>query len=131
MSNPKFEESYNPNKHYDPDRERTEAAKLKKEFKRERKGAIRELRRDAKVMARDNLRDKKEKDAAYEKVCAIRTLGFDAMQLLMRSSEHCKKNHTNYKCRNLSVFMRRFKVKKVEKVKPMKEKKEWRKKGKK
>ena len=49
MAFPKFEESFNPNKHYDPDRERTEAAKLKKEFKRERKGAIRELRRDAKV----------------------------------------------------------------------------------
>lgn len=67
MSNPKFEESYNPNKHYDPDRERTEIAKLKKEVKREKKGAIRELRRDAKVTARENLKEKIEKDEAYEK----------------------------------------------------------------
>jgi len=37
MAIPKFEESYNPNKHYDPDRERTENAKLQKELKREKK----------------------------------------------------------------------------------------------
>ncbi|KAH8657442.1 nucleolar protein 14 [Tricladium varicosporioides] len=64
---PKFEESYNPEKHYDPDRERTEAAKLKKEYKREKKGAMRELRKDASVVARESLREKKERDAAYEK----------------------------------------------------------------
>ncbi|KAI4786560.1 Nop14-like protein, partial [Aureobasidium sp. EXF-8845] len=44
---PKFEENFNPDKHYDPDRERADAAKLKKEYKRERKGAVRELRKDA------------------------------------------------------------------------------------
>ncbi|KAH8733028.1 nucleolar protein 14 [Phaeosphaeriaceae sp. PMI808] len=49
---PKFEESFDPNKHYDPDKERSEAAKLQKEYKREKKGALREER----------LRDKKEKD---------------------------------------------------------------------
>ncbi|KAF4637137.1 hypothetical protein G7Y89_g949 [Cudoniella acicularis] len=64
---PKFEESYNPDKHYDPDRERTEAAKLKKEYKREKKGAMRELRKDAGVVARESLREKRERDAAYEK----------------------------------------------------------------
>ncbi len=64
---PKFEESYNPDRHYDPDKERTEAAKLKKEYKREKKGAIRELRKDAKSIARESLRVKKERDAAYEK----------------------------------------------------------------
>ena len=64
---PKFEESYNPRKHYDPDRDRTELKKLKAEHKRERKGALRELRKDASFIARENLREKKEKDAAYEK----------------------------------------------------------------
>ncbi|KAM7219145.1 putative nucleolar complex protein 14 [Rhypophila decipiens] len=64
---PKFEDSFDPTKHYDPDRERAELAKLKKEHKRERKGAMRELRKDAQFMARENLRVKKEKDAAYEK----------------------------------------------------------------
>lgn len=64
---PKFEEGFNPDKHYDPDRERSQAAKLQKEYKRERKGALRELRKDANFVAREQLRDKKERDAAYER----------------------------------------------------------------
>ncbi|KAF8854943.1 Nop14-like family protein-like protein [Acephala macrosclerotiorum] len=64
---PKFEESFNPDRHYDPDKTRTEIAKLKKEHKREKKGAIRELRKDANIMAIQSLREKKERDAAYEK----------------------------------------------------------------
>jgi nucleolar protein 14 len=63
---PKFEESFDPNKHYDPDKERSEAAKLQKEYKREKKGALRELRKDANFIARESLREKKEKDAKYE-----------------------------------------------------------------
>ena len=64
---PKFEESYNPDKHYDPDRDRAEMSKLKAEHKRERKGALRELRKDANFIARESLKEKKEKDNAYEK----------------------------------------------------------------
>jgi nucleolar protein 14 len=64
---PKFEESYNPDKHYDPDRERAEVAKLKAEHKRERKGALRELRKDASFIAREALKEKKERDVEYEK----------------------------------------------------------------
>ena len=64
---PKFEESYNPEKHYDPDRDRAEASKLKAEHKRERKGALRELRKDASFIARETLKEKKERDSAYEK----------------------------------------------------------------
>ncbi|KAJ5612622.1 hypothetical protein N7510_005816 [Penicillium lagena] len=63
---PKFEENFNPDKHYDPDRERAEANRLKAEYKRERKGALRELRKDASFVAREKLREKKERDAAYE-----------------------------------------------------------------
>lgn len=62
---PKFEESYNPDKHYDPDRERAEASKLRAEYRRERKGALRELRKDANFIAREQLREKKEADKAY------------------------------------------------------------------
>ncbi|KAJ9142048.1 Nop14-like family protein [Pleurostoma richardsiae] len=64
---PKFEDKFDPNKHYDPDRERAELAKLRAEHKKERKGAMRELRKDANFMARERLRLKKDKDAAYEK----------------------------------------------------------------
>ncbi|KAI9834733.1 MAG: hypothetical protein M1819_002818 [Sarea resinae] len=64
---PKFEESYQPSKHYDPDRERAETAKLRAEHKREKKGALRELRKDANFVARESLREKKERDAEYEK----------------------------------------------------------------
>lgn len=64
---PKFEDSFDPNKHYDPDRERAELAKLRAEHKKERKGAMRELRKDANFMAREKLRIKKVKDEAYEK----------------------------------------------------------------
>lgn len=63
---PKFEESFDPTKHYDADREKADAAKLAKEYRREKKGALRELRKDAHFIARETLRDKKEKDRAYE-----------------------------------------------------------------
>ncbi|KAF4505229.1 hypothetical protein G6O67_007200 [Ophiocordyceps sinensis] len=64
---PKFEDTFDPDKHYDPDRERAELAKLRAEHKKERKGAMRELRKDANFMAREKLRIKKVKDEAYEK----------------------------------------------------------------
>jgi nucleolar protein 14 len=63
---PKFEESFDPTKHYDPDKERAEAAKLAKEYRREKKGAMRELRKDANFIAREKLREKKDKDKKYE-----------------------------------------------------------------
>ncbi|OJD32908.1 uncharacterized protein BKCO1_3500083 [Diplodia corticola] len=63
---PKFEDGFNPDKHYDPDMERREAAKLKAEYRREKKGAMRELRKDASFIGREKLREKKERDAAYE-----------------------------------------------------------------
>ncbi|PSN63395.1 Nop14-like protein [Corynespora cassiicola Philippines] len=66
QSVPKFEAEFDPNKHYDPDKERAEAARLQKEFKRERKGALRELRKDANFVARAKLQEKKERDRQYE-----------------------------------------------------------------
>ena len=64
---PQYIDNYNPDRHYDPDRQRADLAKLKAEHKKERKGAMRELRKDASFMAREQLRSKKEKDVAYEK----------------------------------------------------------------
>ncbi|KAI5285294.1 nucleolar complex protein 14, partial [Ascosphaera atra] len=64
---PKFEDDFNPDRHYDPDRERAELAKLKAEHKRERKGALRELRKDANFIARESLREKRERDEEYHR----------------------------------------------------------------
>ncbi|KAJ8121219.1 hypothetical protein ONZ43_g2277 [Nemania bipapillata] len=64
---PKFEDQFDPDRHYDADKDRAQSAKLKAEHKKERKGAMRELRKDANFMAREKLRLKKQKDAAYEK----------------------------------------------------------------
>lgn len=66
-SYPKFEESFNPDRHYDPDRARTEASKLQKEYKREHKAAVRDLRKDANFIARTQLADKRARDEEYEK----------------------------------------------------------------
>ena len=64
---PKFEAHFEPRRAFDPDQDRREASKLKAEYKRERKGAIRELRKDANFISREGLKEKKLKDAAYEK----------------------------------------------------------------
>ena len=64
---PLFIDNYNPDRHYDPDRERAELSKLRAEHRKERKGAMRELRKDANFIAREQLREKKDKDEAYEK----------------------------------------------------------------
>ena len=49
----------------DPDRERAEAAKLRREYREERKGAIKELRKDAKFMAEVVHKQQTEKDRSY------------------------------------------------------------------
>ncbi|PFH50129.1 hypothetical protein AMATHDRAFT_61585 [Amanita thiersii Skay4041] len=63
---PKFETSTSLfMKRKDPDHDRNEAAKLRSQFKQERKGAIRELRKDARFLAGVQLEKQKEKDRAY------------------------------------------------------------------
>jgi len=49
--NPRFEDDFVKGKDYDPDRERAEERKLKKQIRKEERGAIRELRKDAAFMA--------------------------------------------------------------------------------
>ncbi|KAF8638535.1 hypothetical protein AX17_002078 [Amanita inopinata Kibby_2008] len=64
---PKFESSSSSYmRRRDPDHERNEAAKLRNQYKQERKGAIRELRKDAKFLAGVELQKQLEKDRSYK-----------------------------------------------------------------
>jgi len=49
--NPRFEEDYAAGKDYDIDRDRSERKRLRRELKREHRGAVRELRKDNKFLA--------------------------------------------------------------------------------
>lgn len=63
---PRFEQtSSNYLRNRDPDHERNETAKLKAQVKQERKGAIRELRKDARFLASEQQKRQKEKDRSY------------------------------------------------------------------
>ncbi|TEB37087.1 Nop14-like protein [Coprinellus micaceus] len=63
---PKFESSTsNFLRQRDPDYEKNETAKLKSQYKQERKGAIRELRKDARFLASVEHQRQMEKDKAY------------------------------------------------------------------
>ena len=63
---PKFEHSSsNYLRNRDPDHERNEAAKLRAQYKQERKGAIRELRKDARFLASVQQKKQIEKDREY------------------------------------------------------------------
>ena len=63
---PKFETtSSNYLRRQDPDHEKNEAAKLRNQYKQERKGAIRELRKDARFLAGVEQKKQIEKDRAY------------------------------------------------------------------
>ena len=62
--NPAFEDDFQPRKNMDPDRERAELASLKRQHKREKKGAVRELRKDALFIARQRQAEE-DKTSAY------------------------------------------------------------------
>jgi nucleolar protein 14 len=62
---PKFEDDFTPGRHYDPDVERNASSKLRALYKKERKGAIRELRKDNKFLAGEKARERREKDEGY------------------------------------------------------------------
>lgn len=64
---PKFESrSSSYLRRHDPDHERNEASKLRYQLKQEKKGAIRELRKDAKFLAAVEHKQQTEKDRAYK-----------------------------------------------------------------
>lgn len=63
---PKFDSnSSNYLRNRDPDYERNEASKLRRQYKQEKKGAIRELRKDAKFLAGVQQKEQQEKDRGY------------------------------------------------------------------
>lgn len=63
---PKFEQTSSSYlRRHDPDRERNEASKLRYQLKQEKRGAIRELRKDAKFIAAVEHQKQREKDRAY------------------------------------------------------------------
>lgn len=64
---PKFDEGFNPNRRFDPDTERAEQQKVKALYKKEKKGAIRELRKDNRFLAGEEVKRKAEADAVYSK----------------------------------------------------------------
>ena len=47
LLNPRFEEEFAAGKDFDPDRERAAAKQLRRQLQKERRGAMRELRKDA------------------------------------------------------------------------------------
>jgi len=64
---PAFEEDFRPGKDYDPSAQRAEIRKLSKKFKKEKRGAIKELRRDTSFLANEKRKlaekvDKKSSD---------------------------------------------------------------------
>jgi len=61
--NPKFEEDYARGADYDPDKERADAKRLKKQIKTEKRSAARELRKDNYFLAAERVRWKEEHDA--------------------------------------------------------------------
>ncbi|KAK2636010.1 hypothetical protein Ddye_030802 [Dipteronia dyeriana] len=75
LLNPKFEENFVKGRDYDPDRERVELRKLKKQVKSEAKGAVRELRKDnyflSQVKEKENARLQEERAEKYGKARAF------------------------------------------------------------
>ncbi len=67
---PKFDQQgYNPDRKsaLDPDAERVQIQKMKALIKKERKGAIRELRKDNQFIAEVRRKDQAEEDQSYKK----------------------------------------------------------------
>lgn len=65
---PKFEKAYSMDRHYDPDHERAQQHKLESQVKKEKKGALRELRKDNQFIARERAKERKQKDEEYNKM---------------------------------------------------------------
>ncbi|KAJ3201384.1 nucleolar complex protein 14 [Dinochytrium kinnereticum] len=64
---PRFDVNYSLDRKQDFNRERSKMKKLKNEYQREFKGAVRELRKDGKFIARKRLEEKTEESKRYKK----------------------------------------------------------------
>lgn len=68
---PKFEENFNPDKKsYDANRERQEINKMKHQLKKEKKLTMKDLRKQGRFSAREQIRDKKQMYEEYHKKMA-------------------------------------------------------------
>lgn len=68
---PKFEENFNPDKKlYDENRDRQELNKMKAQIKKEKKGALKDLRKQTRFSARQQISEKKDMYANYHKKMA-------------------------------------------------------------
>ncbi|CAK7897716.1 nucleolar complex protein 14 [[Candida] anglica] len=68
---PKFEENFNPDKKsYDVNRERQEIGKMKAQLKKEKKSAIKDIRKETRFVAREQIQEKKTMYDAYHKKMA-------------------------------------------------------------
>ncbi len=64
--NPAFDDDFQPDRSLDPDRQRAELQKLKRKTKKEAKGAMRELRKDAAFLAATRQKEKAARDGYLE-----------------------------------------------------------------
>ncbi|RKP37078.1 nucleolar protein 14 [Dimargaris cristalligena] len=64
---PKFQENYNLDRSYDPDRARAEHKRLQRVYKKEMRGAIRELRKDTDFIQTERLKEAKQADTDYKR----------------------------------------------------------------
>jgi nucleolar protein 14 len=64
--NPVYDDDFQPDKDTDPDRDRAALKRLKRQTKKEHKGAVRELRKDGAFLAAERAREKGEKDLYLE-----------------------------------------------------------------
>lgn len=80
---PKFEENFSATRRNDPNRDRAQAKKFQAQYKKEFKGAMREVRKDTMFVHRQRLQDIKEKDVAYRKKIQkiVGRIGLEAGQL--------------------------------------------------
>ncbi|KDN48010.1 hypothetical protein RSAG8_03026, partial [Rhizoctonia solani AG-8 WAC10335] len=63
---PQFDAQYSGRRPHDPDHERAASAKLRAEYRKERKGALRELRKDNKFLAAEKAKRQEEVDKGYK-----------------------------------------------------------------
>ncbi|KAJ1308377.1 hypothetical protein OPQ81_004083 [Rhizoctonia solani] len=63
---PQFDAQYSGRRPHDPDHERAASAKLRAEYRKERKGALRELRKDNKFLAAERAKRQEEVDKSYK-----------------------------------------------------------------
>eukprot|EP00457_Paulinella_chromatophora_P016993 gb/GEZN01017923.1/.p1 GENE.gb/GEZN01017923.1/~~gb/GEZN01017923.1/.p1 ORF type:complete len:121 (+),score=37.52 gb/GEZN01017923.1/:387-749(+) len=64
---PSFHDNFRPDKDYDPIKQRAEMKKLRQQVHKERKGALRELRKDASFLALQSQQQKQAEEKRREK----------------------------------------------------------------